>query len=79
MRLPRRGLRRRHRAGPLVGGVIVDTSWLGWRWCFYVGVPFAVAALVVLQRTLHLPVVKRKVTIDYLGADPDRRPRSRCC
>jgi EmrB/QacA subfamily drug resistance transporter len=55
-------------AGPLIGGVIVDTSWLGWRWCFYVGVPFAVAALVLLQRTLHLPVVKRKVTIDYAGA-----------
>ena len=30
-------------------------AWLGWRWCFYVGVPFAVAALVVLQKTLHLP------------------------
>ena len=29
--------------GPLIGGVIVDTAWLGWRWCFYVGVPFAVA------------------------------------
>src|SRR5919199_574751 len=28
-------------AGPLLGGVIVDTSWLGWRWCFYVGGPFA--------------------------------------
>lgn len=55
-------------AGPLVGGVLVDTSWLGWRWCFYVGVPFAVAALVVLQRTLHLPVVRRELTVDYLGA-----------
>jgi MFS family permease len=55
--------------GPLVGGVIVDTSWLGWRWCFYVGIPFAaVAALVLLQRTLHLPVVRRPVRIDYLGA-----------
>ncbi|CCH90540.1 Drug resistance transporter, EmrB/QacA subfamily [Modestobacter italicus] len=54
--------------GPLIGGLLVDTSWLGWRWCFYVGVPFALAALVLLQRTLHLPVTKRKVTIDYLGA-----------
>src|SRR4051794_36494169 len=54
--------------GPLIGGLIVDTSWLGWRWCFYVGVPFAVVALVLLQRTLHLPVVKRRVRIDYLGA-----------
>jgi len=55
-------------AGPLIGGLLVDTSWLGWRWCFYVGVPFAALALILLQRTLHLPVVKRSVSIDYLGA-----------
>ncbi len=54
--------------GPLLGGLLVDTSWLGWRWCFYVGVPFAAVALVLLQRTLHLPVTKRDVHIDYLGA-----------
>ncbi|GGX59855.1 MFS transporter [Streptomyces minutiscleroticus] len=54
--------------GPLLGGVIVDTSWLGWRWCFYVGVPFALAALVVLQRTLRLPLLTRDVKVDYLGA-----------
>lgn len=54
--------------GPLLGGVITDTSWLGWRWCFYVGVPFAVVALVVLQRTLRLPVTKREVKVDWLGA-----------
>ncbi len=54
--------------GPLIGGVITDTSWLGWRWCFYVGVPFAVIALIVLQRTLHLPVVKRQVKVDWAGA-----------
>ncbi|MEV7965686.1 MFS transporter [Sphaerisporangium sp. NPDC088356] len=54
--------------GPLIGGLIVDTSWLGWRWCFYVGVPFAVIALVVLQKTLHVPVYKRKVNIDWAGA-----------
>jgi EmrB/QacA subfamily drug resistance transporter len=55
--------------GPLIGGVIVDTPWLGWRWCFYVGVPFAIAALVVLQRTLHLPTIKRDdVVIDWRGA-----------
>ncbi|MGI5353434.1 MFS transporter [Streptomyces sp. CA-250714] len=55
--------------GPLLGGVITDTSWLGWRWCFYVGVPFAVIALIVLQKTLHLPVVKRPgVKVDWAGA-----------
>ncbi|MEV5906468.1 MFS transporter [Streptomyces sp. NBC_00015] len=54
--------------GPLLGGVITDTSWLGWRWCFYVGVPFAVIALIVLQKTLHLPTVKRDVKVDWAGA-----------
>ncbi|MEU1801758.1 MFS transporter [Streptomyces sp. NPDC019937] len=54
--------------GPLLGGVITDTDWLGWRWCFYVGVPFAVIALVVLQKTLKLPVVKRDVKVDWGGA-----------
>ncbi|GHH95292.1 MFS transporter [Streptomyces capillispiralis] len=54
--------------GPLLGGVITDTSWLGWRWCLYVGVPFALIALVVLQKTLHLPVVRRKVKVDWAGA-----------
>jgi EmrB/QacA subfamily drug resistance transporter len=53
-------------AGPLLGGVITDAA--GWRWCFYVGVPFAVAAFVVLQRTLHLPRRRREVSIDYAGA-----------
>ena len=55
-------------SGPLIGGLIVDTPWLGWRWTFFVGVPFAALAFVVLQKTLHLPVVKRRVSIDYLGA-----------
>ncbi|CAL9477968.1 Putative multidrug resistance protein MdtD [Streptomyces sp. enrichment culture] len=54
--------------GPLLGGVITDTSWLGWRWCLYVGVPFALIALVVLQKTLHLPMVKRTVKVDWAGA-----------
>jgi len=52
--------------GPLLGGVITDG--LGWRWCFYVGVPFALGAFVLLQRTLHLPRRHREVSIDYVGA-----------
>ena len=47
--------------------MIVDTPWLGWRWCFYVGVPFALIALVVLQKTLRLPVYRRAVRIDWPG------------
>jgi EmrB/QacA subfamily drug resistance transporter len=55
--------------GPLLGGLIVDTSWLGWRWCFFVGVPVAIVALVVLQLTLNVQTVRRaNVKIDYWGA-----------
>jgi EmrB/QacA subfamily drug resistance transporter len=55
--------------GPLLGGLIVDVSWLGWRWCFFFAVPIAVIAFVVLQRTLKLPTVRRDdVQVDYLGA-----------
>ncbi|MFP3714626.1 MDR family MFS transporter [Puerhibacterium sp. TATVAM-FAB25] len=54
--------------GPLLGGVITDSP-LGWRWNFFVGVPFAIAAIVVLQKTLHLPPrPHRTVRIDYWGA-----------
>ncbi|MDC7123042.1 MFS transporter [Cellulomonas fimi] len=53
--------------GPLLGGLITDGP--GWRWNFFVGLPFAVAAIIVLQRTLHLPpLTRRQVKIDYLGA-----------
>nr|WP_083372813.1 MFS transporter [Paraoerskovia marina] len=53
--------------GPLLGGVITDS--IGWRWNFYVGLPFAIAAIVVLQRTLRLPgVPRRRVSIDIWGA-----------
>ncbi|MET1060573.1 MAG: MDR family MFS transporter [Nocardioides sp.] len=55
-------------SGPLIGGLIVDTPGLGWRWCFFIGLPVAAVAFAVLQKTLHLPVIKREVHIDYLGA-----------
>ncbi|MGW8484568.1 MDR family MFS transporter [Microbacterium sp. NPDC055903] len=52
--------------GPLLGGLITD-AW-GWRANFFIGVPFAIVALVLLQFTLHLPKPQNvKVTIDYLG------------
>jgi MFS family permease len=54
-------------SGPLIGGVIEDSA-LGWRGCFFVGLPFAVVAFFLLQKTLHLPVLRRQVDIDYAGA-----------
>jgi len=52
--------------GPLLGGVITDV--LNWRWNFYVALPVAVVALIVLQKTLHVPArPAKKVTVDYLG------------
>ena len=54
-------------SGPLLGGLVVDSP-LGWRGCFMIGIPVAAIAFVVLQKTLHLPTVKRDVRIDYLGA-----------
>jgi EmrB/QacA subfamily drug resistance transporter len=54
-------------SGPLVGGTIVDTPGLGWRWCFFLGIPVALVAFVVLQRTLKLPVTRRKVKVDWAG------------
>ncbi|KTR76334.1 MDR family MFS transporter [Microbacterium oxydans] len=52
--------------GPLLGGWITDVA--NWRWNFFVALPFAVAALIILQKTLHISTERtRKVSIDYVG------------
>ncbi|MEV7287683.1 MFS transporter [Streptomyces sp. NPDC093252] len=55
--------------GPLVGGVVVDTEWLGWRWCFLVVLPFALVSLVLLHHRLVLPETPRRTAeTDWTGA-----------
>ncbi|MFF3027386.1 MDR family MFS transporter [Microbacterium sp. NPDC057944] len=52
--------------GPLLGGWITDS--INWRWNFFVALPFAVAALIILQKTLHIKAERtRKVSVDYVG------------
>jgi len=53
-------------SGPLLGGVVVDA--FGWRWCFWIAIPFALLGLVMLQKFLHLETIRRPVRIDYWGA-----------
>lgn len=52
--------------GPLLGGVIVAT--LGWRWVFYVNVPFGLVSAVVLAVTLRENVEHRDAPLDVAGA-----------
>ncbi|WP_227468101.1 MDR family MFS transporter [Microbacterium sp. YJN-G] len=52
--------------GPLLGGFLTDAA--DWRWNFYVAIPFAIAALIILQLTLKpVPPTRDRVRIDYLG------------
>ena len=59
-------------AGPLLGGFFSDHATIlgitGWRWIFYINLPFGIAALLITSAVLHIPKVKREHKIDYLGA-----------
>ncbi len=59
-------------AGPLLGGFFSDHATIlgitGWRWIFYINIPFGIAAMVITSAVLHIPKVKREHNIDYLGA-----------
>lgn len=59
-------------AGPLLGGYFSDHAQIlgvtGWRWIFYINLPFGIAALIITSLSLHIPKVKREHSIDYLGA-----------
>jgi EmrB/QacA subfamily drug resistance transporter len=59
-------------AGPLLGGFFSDHETIlgitGWRWIFYINIPFGILALVLTSATLRLAKQKRDHSIDYLGA-----------
>ena len=59
-------------AGPLLGGYFSDHATIfgvtGWRWIFYINIPFGLLSLVVTSAVLHIPKIKREHSIDYLGA-----------
>lgn len=59
-------------AGPLLGGFFSDRAEIlgitGWRWIFYINLPFGILALVVTSIVLHIPKVRREHKIDYFGA-----------
>ena len=59
-------------AGPLLGGYFSDHANIlgisGWRWIFYINIPFGLLSLVVTSAVLHIPKMKREHSIDYLGA-----------
>ena len=52
--------------GPLAGGLITDT--LGWRWVFFVNVPIALIAMVVILRYFPAPTARTKGRVDWLGS-----------
>jgi EmrB/QacA subfamily drug resistance transporter len=58
--------------GPLLGGFFAGTPTIlgisGWRWIFYINVPVAAAAWIVIVKVLHLPHTRRDHRIDWPGA-----------
>jgi EmrB/QacA subfamily drug resistance transporter len=52
-------------AGVFLGGII--TAWLDWPWVFLINVPVGIAVLVLTPKLLPR-AIKRKGSVDYLGA-----------
>jgi EmrB/QacA subfamily drug resistance transporter len=58
--------------GPVLGGLLAGTTDFlgvaGWRWIFYINVPVAAVALIVVARVLKLDYVRRERRIDWWGS-----------
>jgi EmrB/QacA subfamily drug resistance transporter len=52
--------------GPPLGGFVVDGP--GWRWMFYLNVPAALTAFVLLQLGYRVPRQRIEHSVDFLGA-----------
>jgi EmrB/QacA subfamily drug resistance transporter len=58
--------------GPVLGGFFAGSPDIlgiaGWRWIFYINVPIAAAALIVVTKVLHVPFERRPHRLDWPGA-----------
>ncbi|MGE5597185.1 MAG: MDR family MFS transporter [Hyphomicrobiales bacterium] len=52
--------------GPTIGGLLTDHA--GWRWVFYINVPFSLMALPAVWRNLPSRPSGRRPKIDFLGS-----------
>jgi EmrB/QacA subfamily drug resistance transporter len=58
--------------GPVLGGFFAGANTIfgvaGWRWIFYINVPIALVAMLVITRVLHIPHKRTDHRIDWPGA-----------